>query len=212
MSLNPDQYDEVAQYAAGGVAIVALAGLMWTETIAAAEGLTIILGVLSALGAYESGRRGQKKKTNAPDTGDLVDVLLTAMDGFGGTAPSESDSVSKTSEADTNDVRNRPSLEGQQSSKGKRRDSQASQTGTPADHTAAEAEKTQPAVVEITNDLRRITGIGPTYADMLSGQRVDSVEDLATANIAALEASTGISKPRLDKWQQQASELTSADE
>ena len=185
MSLNPDQYDEVAQYAAGGIAIVALAGLMYTETIAAAEGLTIILGVLSALGAYESGRRGERKKTNAPDVGELVDVLLTAMDGFGDTAPSESDTVSKTSEST---------------------DSQASQTGTPADHTAAEAEKTQP--VESTNDLRRITGIGPTYADLLSGQRVDSVEDLATANTAALEASTGITQSRLDKWQQQASELT----
>lgn len=204
MTLDTDQYDEIAQYAAGGIAIVALAGLMYTETVPAAEGITIILGVLSALGAYESGKRGQKKKTNAPDVGDLVDTLLTAMDVSGG------------SESTT---------------------SQDSQTGTPADHTAAEGESMpqievseselrdarkdiEDAVGDVSasvddtaddsaTDLRTITGIGPTCADLLTGQRVESVADLATANTASLAASTGITQSRLDKWQEQANELTS---
>lgn len=49
-------------------------------------------------------------------------------------------------------------------------------------------------------DLEEIKGIGPTYADRLREAGVESVADLATAEVAEVAEASDISESRVQKW------------
>lgn len=196
-NLNPDQYDEIAQYAAGGVAVVAVAALAYTETIPAPEALTIILGVLSALGAYESGRRGERKKNDAPGRQELADVFANAASEIVGDMLAVHDQEAERSV-------NRKRLHAETHRAGE--SDQRSQTGTPAAHPAADTPKTPAADPAESEPVTAIQGIGSGRSSDLSGAGIETVADLASANVQQLASETGLSARRIKKWQALARE------
>jgi len=78
-------------------------------------------------------------------------------------------------------------------------------TTEPEDDTGAEA--TEPPAFEgpeADEPTDSITGIGASYAERLADAGVETVGELASAEPAALSATTGVSEKRLEGWIEQA--------
>jgi predicted flap endonuclease-1-like 5' DNA nuclease len=83
---------------------------------------------------------------------------------------------------------------------------QRSQTGTPASHPAADTPKTPPADPAESEPVTAIQGIGSGRSSKLSGAGIETVADLASANVAQLSSESGIGYKRIRKWQALARE------
>ncbi|MFC6836406.1 DUF4332 domain-containing protein [Halomarina ordinaria] len=59
---------------------------------------------------------------------------------------------------------------------------------------------------EEVRPVTRLKGIGPAYAETLEDAGVESIDDLANADAAALSEETGISEKRLQRWVDRAQE------
>lgn len=59
----------------------------------------------------------------------------------------------------------------------------------------------------VTDDLTRITGIGPVFAARLRAAGIDSFERVAEAEDATLAEVTGVPESRVEGWRHQASTL-----
>jgi len=75
----------------------------------------------------------------------------------------------------------------------------AEESGTAEADTEAEPDAT-PESVEV------IKGIGPAYAERLSNAGVDSVADLAAADVSELAAAVDLSETRVGRWIERAQE------
>ncbi|WIV68254.1 class III poly(R)-hydroxyalkanoic acid synthase subunit PhaC [Natrialbaceae archaeon AArc-T1-2] len=77
------------------------------------------------------------------------------------------------------------------------------------DETGADVESTEADGAGVTSamdvdDLTALDGVGDSYADDLRAAGIETFSDLATADVTALAADTGISPGRIENWVEQA--------
>ena len=64
-----------------------------------------------------------------------------------------------------------------------------------------------PDPTKVTDDLTRITGIGPVFAARLRAAGIDTFERVVAADDARLAEVTGVAESRVEGWRDQASTL-----
>ena len=64
-----------------------------------------------------------------------------------------------------------------------------------------------PDPTNVTDDLTRITGVGPVFAARLRAAGIDTFERVVEADDARLAEVTGVTESRVEGWRDQASTL-----
>lgn len=64
-----------------------------------------------------------------------------------------------------------------------------------------------PDPTNVTDDLTKITGVGPVFAARLRAAGIDTFERVAEADDATLADVTGVAESRVEGWRRQASNL-----
>lgn len=77
----------------------------------------------------------------------------------------------------------------------------------PADPLPIGSLQTSEEVEETPDDLTRVTGIGPVYAERLGDIGIGSFASLAEADTATLASDIGLSERAVAEWQRQARAL-----